>query len=208
MVAVLVNMDGRAVAEKVLSEVQGEVKALASKGVSPCLAVVLVGIDPASQLYVGRKVAKSAELGIKSKKIELPENVSEKELLALVEKLNSDEKINGILVQFPLPNHIDSRKVRAAVLPEKDVDGLHPFNAGRLAEKDEALAPCTPKGIMRLLEEYGVEVAGKNVVVIGRSALVGRPAAQMLVNRDATVTICHSKTKNLKKLSPICLPPG
>ena len=189
-----VIIDGKKIAEKVLSEVKKEVAEMKRKGKEITLAVVLVGKDPASLVYVSSKEKKCAEIGINSEKIELAENTSGEKLLSVVEKLNRDKKINGILVQFPLPKQIEERKIRNAISPEKDVDGLNEKNMGKLANGEEMLAPCTPKGVIRLLEEYGVNVSGKNAVVVGRSALVGKPLAQMLLNRNATVTICHSKT--------------
>ncbi|MFH1257717.1 MAG: bifunctional methylenetetrahydrofolate dehydrogenase/methenyltetrahydrofolate cyclohydrolase FolD [Candidatus Micrarchaeota archaeon] len=194
-------IDGRKIAAKVLEEVKLELGELAKRKVFPSLAVVLVGNDPGSQIYVNSKEKKAKELGIASEKIILPENTSEKELLALIGKLNKSKKVNGILVQFPLPKQISERTVRDAISPEKDVDGLNSTNIGKLLNGDEMLAPCTPKGIIRMLEEEKIGIEGKNAVVVGRSLLVGKPIANMLLNRNATVTICHSKTRDLGEVT-------
>ncbi|MEK6953796.1 MAG: bifunctional 5,10-methylenetetrahydrofolate dehydrogenase/5,10-methenyltetrahydrofolate cyclohydrolase [Candidatus Micrarchaeota archaeon] len=194
-------MEGKPIAEKVLAEVKGEISALAKKRIIPSLTVVLVGNDPASMAYVNSKERKSRELGINSRKISLPEKTSEIELLSLVEKLNKDKSVHAILVQFPLPKQINERHVRDSILPEKDVDGLNSVSIGKLLNGDETLAPCTPKGIIRMLEEHKVAIEGKHAVVVGRSLLVGKPIANMLLNRNATVTICHSKTKNLSEIT-------
>ncbi|MFH1200213.1 MAG: bifunctional methylenetetrahydrofolate dehydrogenase/methenyltetrahydrofolate cyclohydrolase FolD [Candidatus Micrarchaeota archaeon] len=194
-------IDGKKIAEKVLAEVKEEAGKLKAKGVLPTLAVVLVGNDEASKVYVAGKGRKAKELGLGSQEYLLPAQTTEKELLDLVEKLNRDSGVHGILVQFPVPRHISERKVRRAILPAKDVDGLHPCNQGRLLEGDEGLVPCTPEGAIRLLEEYGIELNGKHAVVVGRSLLVSKPLALMLLNRDATVTICHSHTKNLAEIT-------
>lgn len=192
---------GKPVAEKVLAEVLRDVESWNRKGVTPTLAVVLVGDDAASQVYVASKEKKAREMGLGTREYRLPEATREKELLELVEKLNGDSHVHGILVQFPLPKQISERNVRLAVRPEKDVDGLHPLNEGKLMEGDETLAPCTPRGVIRLLEEYGIEIEGLHAVVVGRSALVGKPLAHLLLNRNATVTLCHSRTKNLKAIA-------
>ncbi len=194
-------MDGRKVSERVLLEVRREAGALLRRRIVPSLSVVLVGNDPSSEIYVNSKEKKANELGFVSRKTSLPSNISEKELLLKVEELNSDKSVNAILVQFPLPEKINERRVRDAIKPEKDVDGLCSLNVGRLINGDETLAPCTPKGIIRLLEEYGITPEGKHAVVIGRSLLVGKPIANMLLNRNATVTMCHSKTRNLGEIA-------
>ncbi len=194
-------IDGKKTAEKVLAEVKADADELKARGVVPTLAVVLVGDDEASKIYVAGKEKKAKQTGLATKEFFLPAETTEKDLLALVGKLNGDKSVHGILVQFPLPRHISEKKVRRAISPEKDVDGLNPCNSGRLMEGDEELAPCTPKGCMRLLEEYGTELRGKNAMVVGRSVLVGKPLAQMLLNRDATVTVCHSHTKNLAEIT-------
>lgn len=196
-------IDGKAVSAKVLEECEVEVAALQAKGVTPGLAVVLVGEDPASQVYVGSKVRTCEKIGVYSRKIVLPVEVSEEELLKVVKELNEDSAIHGILVQSPLPNHIDEAKVVLAINPAKDVDGFHPENVAKLTLEDkDGFVACTPAGCMRLLAEYGIETAGKEVVVIGRSMIVGKPLALLSVARgvDATVTIAHSRTKNLAEV--------
>lgn len=187
-------IDGKAVAEKIRQMIKTEVAGLKEK---PGLAAILVGENPASKVYVNIKRKTCDEVGIYSELYKLPEETTEKELLQLIEKLNTSEKIHGILVQLPLPPQLNEGKILAAVALEKDVDGFSPVNIGKLMAGKEAAVPCTPKGVMRLLEEYGIEISGKNAVVIGRSNIVGKPAALMLLNRNATVTVCHSKTKNL-----------
>ena len=187
-------IDGKAVAEKIRAGIKAEVARLKTK---PGLAAILVGENPASKVYVDIKRKTCGEVGIYSELYKLPGSTTEKELLQLIEKLNDNEKIHAILVQLPLPKHISEENVFAAVAIEKDVDGFSPVNIGKLVAGEEAAVPCTPKGVMRLLEEYGIEIAGKNAVVIGRSNIVGKPVALMLLNRNATVTVCHSKTKNL-----------
>ncbi len=192
-------MYGKPVAEEVLLEVKKEVETLQKRGISPKLAVVLVGNDPASRTYVSSKEKKAKEAGIETQEFHLPEKAPEAELLARIQKLNQDHSVHGILVQFPLPKHISEHNVRAAILPGKDVDGLHFVNQGKLFQGEEGLVPCTPKGILRMLEFYGVKIEGKHVVVVGRSLLVGRPLAMLLMHRNATVTVCHSRTPNLEQ---------
>ncbi|MBU1197654.1 bifunctional methylenetetrahydrofolate dehydrogenase/methenyltetrahydrofolate cyclohydrolase FolD [Candidatus Micrarchaeota archaeon] len=194
-------IDGKKVAERVIAEVQAEVKTLKKNGVVPTLAVVLVGNDPASRIYVSNKERKAKQIGIETREHVLPESTSESELLVLVDQLNRDNKVSGILVQFPLPKHMNEDHVREAIAPEKDVDGLHPVNQGKLLSGDETLVPCTPRGIIRLLDEYHIELKGKHAVVIGRSALVGKPLAHLLLNRHATVTLCHSRTRHLHEMA-------
>jgi methylenetetrahydrofolate dehydrogenase (NADP+) / methenyltetrahydrofolate cyclohydrolase len=168
----------------------------------PTLAVILVGDDPASQIYVKNKKKTAENLGINSIVINYPSNISEKILLDKIQELNNDNKITAILVQLPLPKHIDKFKIIDTIAPEKDVDGLTPYNSGKLFSGEEPYVyPCTPKGILLLLDEYNIELEGKHVVVIGRSNLVGKPVAQMLLNRNATVTMCHSHTKNLSDIT-------
>lgn len=193
-------IDGKAVSARVLEECRAEVEALQAAGVSPGLAVVLVGEDPASQVYVGSKVRTCGEIGVFSRKIVLPVESTETELLQVVEELNADEAIHGILVQSPLPAHIDESKVVLAINPAKDVDGFHPENVAKLTLEDPSgYVACTPAGCMRLLAEYGIETAGKEVVVVGRSMIVGKPMALLMVAKgvDATVTIAHSRTQDL-----------
>ena len=197
-------IDGKAVAAQVLEECRSEAEALKAKGVTPGLAVVLVGEDPASQVYVGSKVRKCGELGFHSEKIELPAETTQEELLAVVEKLNADPAIHGILVQSPPPPHIDEEAVVRAIDPRKDVDGFHPENVAKLALEDPTgFVPCTPAGCIKLLEESGTETNGAEAVVIGRSMIVGKPMALLLVskNSNATATIAHSRSKDLPAIS-------
>ncbi|MFZ9964155.1 MAG: bifunctional methylenetetrahydrofolate dehydrogenase/methenyltetrahydrofolate cyclohydrolase FolD [Terrimicrobiaceae bacterium] len=198
----MVRIDGAAVAAKVLEETKQRVAALRQRGVQPGLAVVLVGDDPASRAYVRSKDRKAAELGLHSVKEELPADTTQDQLLALVEKLNADPAVHGILVQSPPPPQIDEAAIVRAIDPRKDVDGFHPVNVAKLALEDPSgFVPCTPLGCIRLLLDYGIETAGKNAVVVGRSMIVGKPMALLLMKRgpggDATVTIAHSRTKNL-----------
>lgn len=195
-------IDGRAIAEEIRDELKQKVAALARQGRVPGLATVLVGENPASQLYVGMKNRAAAEAGIHSRQITLDAATSEADLLGVVEGLNADPEIHGILVQLPLPGQIDEQKVLLAIDPAKDVDGFHPVNVGRLATgADDVLAPCTPWGVIQMLLRTGNDPAGKHVVVVGRSNIVGRPMASLLLRRgpggDATVTIAHSRTPDL-----------
>jgi methylenetetrahydrofolate dehydrogenase (NADP+)/methenyltetrahydrofolate cyclohydrolase len=198
----MVRIDGAAVAAKVLVETKQRVDALRQRGIQPGLAVVLVGDDPASRAYVRSKDRKAAELGLHSVKEELPADTTQEQLLALVEKLNADPAVHGILVQSPPPPQIDEAAIVRAIDPRKDVDGFHPVNVAKLALEDPTgFVPCTPLGCIRLLQEAGIETAGKNAVVVGRSMIVGKPMALLLMKRgpggDATVTVAHSRTKNL-----------
>jgi methylenetetrahydrofolate dehydrogenase (NADP+)/methenyltetrahydrofolate cyclohydrolase len=202
----MVRIDGAAVAAKVLEETKQRVDALRQRGIQPGLAVVLVGDDPASRAYVRSKDRKAAELGLHSVKEELPADTTQAELLALVEKLNADPAIHGILVQSPPPPQIDEAAIVRAIDPRKDVDGFHPVNVAKLALEDPTgFVPCTPLGCIRLLQESGIETAGKNAVVVGRSMIVGKPMALLLMKRgpggDATVTVAHSRTKNLAAIT-------
>lgn len=190
-------IDGKAIAARVRQRVGERVAELKARGVTPGLAVVLVGDDPASRVYVGMKKKNCVELGMYSADHELPESTSEAELLALIDQLNADERVHGILVQLPLPAHIDSDKVLEAISPDKDADGFHPFNVGRLAIGKPTFQPCTPYGVMVMLDEIGYDLTGKDVVVVGRSNIVGKPVALMCLARHATVTICHSRTRDL-----------
>jgi methylenetetrahydrofolate dehydrogenase (NADP+) / methenyltetrahydrofolate cyclohydrolase len=186
-------MDGKALAERVRAEVAEEVRELGDLG----LATVLVGDDPASDIYIRLKHKAANEVGIESRDLRLPEDTPEDELLELVAELNADEAINGLLVQLPLPGHIDEGRVIGAIAPMKDVDGLHPFNAGHLLLGEPTLVGATPIGIMALLEEYEVPLEGAHAVVVGRSNIVGRPVSLLLLHANATVTICHSRTVDL-----------
>ena len=192
-------LNGVAIANEIKAEVGAEVGALGERGIRPGLAVVLVGHVPASEIYVRSKVRTCGELGIYSEMLTPPETVTTEELLAIVADLNARDEIDGILIQLPLPKHVDTKRLLEAVVPEKDVDGFHPVNAGRLQSGQAALAPCTPAGIMEILRRSGIEVAGKTAVVVGRSDIVGKPAAMMLLNASATVTVCHSRTADLPR---------
>jgi methylenetetrahydrofolate dehydrogenase (NADP+) / methenyltetrahydrofolate cyclohydrolase len=194
-------LDGVAIASEIKAEVAEEVKKLAGKGVVPGLAVILVGHVPASEIYVRSKVKTCGELGIFSEMLTPPESITTDEMLALVAELNAREDIDGILIQLPLPKHVDTKRLLEAVLPEKDVDGFHPVNAGRLQAGQPGLAPCTPAGIIEILKRSNLPIAGQNAVVVGRSDIVGKPAAMMLLNESATVTVCHSKTRDLPKFT-------
>ncbi len=194
-------IDGKSISAKVKDEIKSAASDLAAKGVKPALAVILVGDDAASKTYVASKEKACAACGIRSVAHRLNSDVSEAALLELIENLNEDESIDGILVQLPLPKHIDTNKILEKISPQKDVDGFSAINVGKLTSGlADGFVPCTPLGVMRLLEEYSVQIAGKNAVVLGRSNIVGKPMASLLLNADATVTIAHSKTKNLKQL--------
>jgi len=192
-------IDGKAVAKVVQNQIKEEVDGLERRwNMAPGLAVVLVGDDPASHIYVRNKEKACKEVGIKSFEHFLPATVSEKDLLALVHQLNKDKHVHGILVQLPLPPHIHSEKILNAVSPFKDVDGFHPVNQGNLVVGADGYRPCTPLGVMKLLESVGCDLKGKNAVVVGRSNIVGKPVALMLLEKHATVTICHSRTASLR----------
>lgn len=190
-------IDGKAIAAKVRERIGSTVATLKQQGVTPGLAVVLVGDDPASRVYVGMKKKMCVELGMYSADHELPASTTEAELLGLIGQLNADQRVHGILVQLPLPEHIDTDKVLEAISPDKDADGFHPYNVGRLAIGKPTFQPCTPYGVMVMLDEIGFDLKGKEVVVVGRSNIVGKPVALMCLSRHATVTICHSRTRDL-----------
>jgi methylenetetrahydrofolate dehydrogenase (NADP+)/methenyltetrahydrofolate cyclohydrolase len=196
-------IDGNKVADAIRAEIAAEVQALAKRGVVPGLAVVLVGEDPASQVYVRMKRKECSELGMLSVDHTLPASTPEKKLLGLIDTLNADPRVHGILVQLPLPDQIDESKVITAIDPAKDVDGFHPVNVGKMLAGEPGFLPCTPAGCQQLLLRYGYDPAGKHVVVLGRSNIVGKPMAAILMQKaagaNATVTICHSRTKNLAK---------
>ena len=194
-------IDGKAIAQEVRAEWKVRADALKERGISPGLAVIIVGEDPASKVYVGNKVKACAELGLYSEHIALPADTSEAALLAKIAELNADPKIHGLLVQLPVPRHIDSSKVIEAISPEKDVDGFNPINVGALSTGNMRFAPCTPFGAMILLAKAGVPIEGKHAVVIGRSNIVGKPMAMLLLQANATVTICTSKTVDLAKFT-------
>ncbi len=193
-------IDGKAVSAKVKEQVRKEAETLREKGIEIGLAVVIVGDNPASRVYVNNKKKACAEVGFNSYEYALPEETTEAELLELVEKLNNDDKVNGILVQLPLPKQINENAIINAIRPEKDVDAFHPENVGHIMIGDFSFLPCTPAGVMELIAETGVDVCGKNCVVIGRSNIVGKPMAMLLLHKNGTVTICHSRTKNLEEI--------
>lgn len=193
-------IDGKALAEKKRAAVADEARAFAQRyGRAPGLAVVLVGNDPASSIYVRNKKNDCAQAGITSFDHTLDERITQSELLALIQKLNADKNVDGILVQLPLPEHLNAQEVLLAISPDKDVDGFHPYNMGRLLTGEPTLVPCTPAGVMAMLHEYGVELKGKDAVVVGRSNIVGKPMALLLMMEHATVTICHSRTRELER---------
>lgn len=196
-------IDGKAVAARIKAELKETVASMKSeKGIEPGLAVIIVGNDPASRVYVNGKKKACAELGIYSREYALPEETTQQELLDLVRQLNADTQINGILVQLPLPSHLDETDVINNIDPTKDVDAFHPFNVGKIMIGDFDFLPCTPAGVMELIAESGIDPAGKECVVVGRSNIVGKPQAMLLLHKNGTVTVCHSKTKNLKD---VCL---
>ena len=190
-------LDGAAIGAAIKKEVAEEVKRLAAQGIRPGLAAVLVGSVPASEIYVRSKVQTCSELGLYSDLIEPPDTVTTEEMMDLVASLNDRDDVDGILIQLPLPKQVNSKVLLDAIAPEKDVDGFHPVNAGRLQAGRPALAPCTPAGIIEILDRSGIGIAGQHAVVVGRSDIVGKPVAMLLLNRNATVTICHSKTRDL-----------
>ena len=193
-------IDGKALAAQVKQEAAQQVEQLKAQGVTPCLAVILVGEDPASQVYVRGKINDCAQCGMESRNIRLPETTTQKELLAQVKALAQDPAVHGILVQLPLPAQIDEKAVIDAIPPEKDVDGFSPVNVGRMQIGEPCYLPCTPAGCIRMIESTGTDITGKHAVVIGRSNIVGKPAAMLLLAKNATVTICHSRTQNLKEI--------
>lgn len=191
------RIDGKAISDQIKEEAALEAQELQRQGITPCLAVVLVGNDPASMVYVNNKKKACEKVGILSRSYELPEDTEEKDLLALVEQLNMDNSVHGVLVQLPLPPQIDEEKVILAVDPKKDVDCFHPLNVGLLHTGQKGFLPCTPAGVLELIERSGHTIEGKRCVVIGRSHNVGKPTAMLLLQKNGTVTICHSKTKDL-----------
>lgn len=194
-------IDGKAVSAEVRAEIKAETeKFISESGITPGLAVIIVGNNPASQVYVRNKKRACGEVGFFSTVIEMPEETTESELLDKIAELNSGEKIHGILVQLPLPKHISEEKIILAIDPKKDVDAFHPYNVGRIVTGDYDLAPCTPSGVMELLRRYGISVRGKECVIAGRSNIVGKPMALLMLAADATVTVCHSKTANLAEI--------
>ena len=193
-------IDGKVISATVKQRVADGVKKLNEKGISVGLAVIIVGEDPASKVYVANNKKACEALGIISEEYALPETTTEQELLELIKELNNKKSINGILCQLPLPKHLDEKLIINSILPEKDVDAFHPVNVGRIMIGDYDFLPCTPAGVMEMLSFEGIEVEGKNCVVIGRSNIVGKPMNMLLLHKNGTVTICHSKTKNLKEI--------
>ena len=194
-------INGRELADQMQAEIQKDVEKMTQQGIQPGLVVLLVGENPASQTYVRNKERAAAKIGILSKVEKLPETISEEELLAEIDKYNQDSRFHGILVQLPLPKHIDEEKILLAIDPKKDVDGFHPMNLGRLFVGKPEMIPCTPYGIMKMFEAYDIDLTGKRAVVIGRSNIVGKPMAQLLLMKNATVTIAHSKTEHLAEVA-------
>lgn len=196
-------IDGKSIAQSIREEIKIKTEALKTKGITPCLAVILVGSNPASVSYVTGKQKALAEVGMNDRSVRLPESTTEQELISLIQELNADKSVHGILVQLPLPQHIDEEKIILAIDPAKDVDGFHPVNVGNLVIGKKSFLPCTPHGIIVLLKGMNIETDGKSAVVIGRSNIVGKPAALLLARKDlnATVTICHSGTKNIADIT-------
>ena len=191
------SLDGNAIASVIKTEVAADIQELHTQGIRPGLAVVMVGNHPASEVYVRNKVKTSAELGMNSNMVTPPASVTTEEMLALIHQLNARDDVDGILIQLPLPAHVDAKRLLEAVSPEKDVDGFHPVNVGRLQSGQPSLAPCTPAGIIQMLKRSGIPLSGQHAVVVGRSDIVGKPMAMLLLHENATVTICHSKTRDL-----------
>jgi len=197
-----VILSGAPFANQIKSEVAEAVKKLKEDfSINPCLVVVRVGSDPASEVYIGKKVKTSEELGIVSEHIHLPAETTQKKILEVVAELNGRDEVDGILVQMPLPKQIDENIILEAIDPEKDVDGFHPLNVGRLSQSQKSLAPCTPAGVIEILKRSNIDIDGKHAVVVGRSNIVGKPMAMLLLQENATVTICHSRTKNLPEIT-------
>lgn len=194
-------IDGKKVSAKIRQELKLEVEKLKKEGINPKLAVIMVGDDKASKVYVKNKSKACNEIGIEYEEFILPENTQMSELLELIGKLNNREDIHGILLQSPIPKHLDIKEAFNNINYEKDVDGFHPINVGKLSIGEDSFISCTPYGIIKLLEEYNIEIEGKNAVIIGRSNIVGKPLIQCLLNKNATVTVCHSKTKNIEEIT-------
>ncbi len=194
-------IDGKRISQEIKDELKERMEALKARGESRCLAVIQVGSDPASSVYVGNKKKACAYVGVDSLSYELPENTAQEELLSLIGDLNGNSRVSGILVQLPLPHHIDEEKILLAIDPRKDVDGFHPVNVGNLSIGRPGFVSCTPAGVIQLLKRSGIEIAGKECVVLGRSNIVGKPMAMLLLQENGTVTVCHSRTKNLKEIA-------
>jgi len=195
------RIEGKTISDAIRAEISQETAALAARGIVPGLAVVLVGDDPASKVYVGSKAKACEQLGFYSEVHRLEAEASQEELLALIDKLNNQASIHGILVQLPLPKHIDEKAIIDAISVEKDVDGFHPVSVGNLVIGDDSLLPCTPAGVIEMIKRTGIEIAGKHAVVIGRSNIVGKPVAMLLLRENATVTVCHSRTANMEEIA-------
>jgi methylenetetrahydrofolate dehydrogenase (NADP+)/methenyltetrahydrofolate cyclohydrolase len=195
------TIDGKALSEQIKNQLAMEVNTLIEQGVTPGLTVVLVGDDPASKVYVRNKAASCDKIGIRSEVILLPEQTTQQELLSILDRLNQDSQVHGILVQLPLPKHISEEKVLLAIDPAKDVDGFHPVNVGNMVIGGDSYLPCTPAGCIALIKQTGIDIAGKHAVIIGRSNIVGKPVAMLLLRENATVTICHSKTANIEEVT-------
>ncbi|HBR02572.1 MAG TPA: bifunctional methylenetetrahydrofolate dehydrogenase/methenyltetrahydrofolate cyclohydrolase FolD [Ruminiclostridium sp.] len=191
------SLNGKDLAKRMKQSMAQEVKALSEQGITPGLAVVIVGNDPASRIYVNNKKKDCAEVGIRSFEYALPEETGEEELLELIDALNQDSAVDGILVQLPIPRHLNEGRVIRRISPEKDVDAFHPYNVGELMIGNMIFSPCTPAGVMELLKDAGIEVSGKNCVIVGRSNIVGKPMSMLMLHANATVTVCHSKTRDL-----------
>lgn len=194
-------IDGKKISAEIKDELKEKVRKLKEDGVSVCLAVIQVGNDPASSIYVNNKKKACAYVGIESLAYELPEETTQEELVALIEKLNADDKVNGILVQLPLPGHINADAVIRTISPDKDVDGFHPESVGRLCIGEEGFVSCTPAGVIQLLKRSGIEIEGKECVVVGRSNIVGKPMSILLLRENGTVTVTHSRTRNLQEIA-------
>lgn len=197
-------IDGKLISSKIKEQIKQEVEELKSKGINPALAVILVGEDPASMVYVNNKEKTCNALGIESKVYRLEETTTTEELLTLIDKLNKDKSIHGILLQHPVPSQIDEKLAFNTILPEKDVDGFNNINVGKLSNNEkDAFVPCTPLGVLEMLKHEGIEIEGKHCVIVGRSSIVGKPMAKLMLNENATVTVCHSKTKNLSDITKL-----
>ena len=194
-------LDGKKVSAKVREDLKLEVDNLKKEGIKPKLAVIMVGNDPASKVYVRNKNKACEEIGIEYEEFLLDEKTTMEELLNVIDNLNKNKNIDGILLQSPIPKHLDINKAFRAILPEKDVDGFHPINAGKLSIGEKCFVPCTPHGVVKIIEEYNIETEGKNVVIVGRSNIVGKPLIQCMLQKNATVTVCHSKTRNLEEFT-------
>ena len=195
------RIDGKKISSDIKEELKEQVKLLKEEGISVCLAVIQVGSDPASSVYVNNKKKACAYIGIESQAYELPEETTQEELLSLISRLNKDDHVNGILVQLPVPAHMDEKEIIQAISPAKDVDGFHPVNVGKMVIGEETFLPCTPAGIIEMLKRTDVEISGKECVVIGRSNIVGKPMSMLMLKENATVTIAHSRTKDLKEVT-------